>query len=151
MDTDSAPPYYAVTAENHAAWVVAASIIFLLYNIGAVATKITLRINLTSIKLPDICLIGSLVCPHLFHLCVLLLTFTRSFSWFKQLSSFALVIEASDSTQQLLTMHHLTNLPRSALTSSAHMELSTNVGSTFMLHLSSRYSYRQSRNYRYAF
>jgi len=64
MGTDSAPPYYAITADNHAAWVVAASIIFLLYSIGAVATKITLKINLTTIKVPDICLIGCLVCSN---------------------------------------------------------------------------------------
>jgi len=123
MDTDSAPPYYAVTAENHAAWIVAASIIFLLYNIGAVATKITLRINLTTIKLPDFCLIGSLVSQHLFYMCVLLLISARSFSWFKQLLSFALAIEVLDSTQQLSTMHHLTSLQRSALTFSAPLEL----------------------------
>lgn len=61
MDEDTAPAYYAISADNHASWVVAASIIFLIYSIIGVVGKILLRINLTYIKTPDICLIVCLV------------------------------------------------------------------------------------------
>lgn len=61
MDDRILPPYYAVSADNHAAWVVATSIIFLIYSAFAVGGKIVLRFNVTFVKLPDICLIGALL------------------------------------------------------------------------------------------
>lgn len=61
MDTDSAPPYYAITGDNHSAWVIVTSVVFLVYLIMGVAAKIALRINLTSIRAPDICLMAGLV------------------------------------------------------------------------------------------
>lgn len=61
MDDQISPPYFAVTPENHSAWIVATSIIFLIYSAMAVVGKITIRINLTQIKLPEIFLITSLV------------------------------------------------------------------------------------------
>lgn len=60
MDDDISPPYYVVTVENHSAWVVAASLIFLIYSFMGMIGKMVLRIKLTLLEPPDICLVVSL-------------------------------------------------------------------------------------------
>lgn len=61
MDNIPGPAYYGISADDHAAWVVTTSLIFLIYSILAVVAKVLIRFNVTSMKAPDICLSVCLV------------------------------------------------------------------------------------------
>lgn len=61
MDEVTPSPYFTVTPDNHAGWLVVGSIIFLIYAAMGVAGKIILRVNVTVMRAPDFMLVASLV------------------------------------------------------------------------------------------
>ena len=61
MDEGTPSPYFTVTPEDHAGWLVITSIIFFIYSVMAVVGKVLLRASFTTIRSPDYILIGSLV------------------------------------------------------------------------------------------
>lgn len=72
MEHVPAPAYFAISSDDHAAWVVATSLIFLIYSILAVVAKILLRINVTSMKSPDIGLVICSVSRRIIKPCYIL-------------------------------------------------------------------------------
>ena len=56
------PPLFEVTSTNHAAWVVAVTISFLVYSIAGVLIKLFYRLRLTNPKSYDWCLISAVLC-----------------------------------------------------------------------------------------
>lgn len=53
IDTDSAPAFHQFTTDDHAAWVVATSYIFIILSIATVAAKILYQFHLRGLKLYD--------------------------------------------------------------------------------------------------
>lgn len=61
MDEGTPSPYFTVSSEDHAGWLVVVSIVFLIYSVMGVVGKIILKVNMTSMRNPDFILIASLV------------------------------------------------------------------------------------------
>jgi hypothetical protein len=61
-DSDSAPAFQLVSSNNHAAWVVVTSCVFLIFSVVSVVAKILARIHLTKYSVDDtlllICTVG---------------------------------------------------------------------------------------------
>jgi hypothetical protein len=61
-DDQAAPPFYALTDDDHAALVVVAALVFLIYGILAIITKLLIRLNIASMKAHDtVLLAGSII------------------------------------------------------------------------------------------
>lgn len=73
MSTDSpaAPAFYPLTKDDHAALVVVASVVFLIYAILGTITKLLIRLNITSIRDYDYTLLGGLVVYFVQTACVI--------------------------------------------------------------------------------
>lgn len=71
-DTDSAPPLYHVSSNDHGPWVVVTSYIFLIFSIMFVVTKLLSRFQLTKLTLGDgfvlIAIVGTSKLNTLFRL-----------------------------------------------------------------------------------
>lgn len=61
MDEGTPSPYFTVSTEDHAGWLVITSIVFFIYSLMGVVGKVVLRASYTTIRSPDYILIGSLV------------------------------------------------------------------------------------------
>ncbi|KAK7398668.1 hypothetical protein QQX98_011939 [Neonectria punicea] len=70
-DSQAAPPYYALTSDDHAALVVVASIVFLVYAILGTVTKLLIRLNITSMRDYDFTLLVGLVLYFIQTACVI--------------------------------------------------------------------------------
>lgn len=73
MSTDSpaAPAFYPLTKDDHAALVVVASVVFLIYAILGTITKLLIRLNITSMRDYDYTLLGGLVVYFVQTACVI--------------------------------------------------------------------------------
>lgn len=49
----SSPPFFTVTEDDHAGWIVVISVVFFIYSLLSVAAKIIIQFRLVSLKLFD--------------------------------------------------------------------------------------------------
>jgi hypothetical protein len=61
-DTDSAPAFERMSANNHAAWVVVTSYVLIILSILAVAAKIISRIHISKLPMYDGLIVIATVC-----------------------------------------------------------------------------------------
>ncbi|KAH6869529.1 hypothetical protein B0T10DRAFT_501482 [Thelonectria olida] len=59
-NSEAAPPFYLFTDDNHSALVVVASLVFLIYAVLGMLTKLLIRLNITSLKDYDFTLLAGL-------------------------------------------------------------------------------------------
>ena len=72
MSADTAaPPFYALTNDNHAAVVVVAAVTFLIYAILGIGAKLLIRLNIASLKGHDTVLIAGAVLYFAETVCVI--------------------------------------------------------------------------------
>lgn len=86
-DSPAAPPYYALTSDDHAALVVVASIVFLVYAILGTITKLLIRLNITSMRDYDLTLLVGLVLYFVQTACVIAACKTGLGQHYESLSS----------------------------------------------------------------
>lgn len=72
MALQPAAPLFPVSDDNHAAWVVVATLVFLTYAILGVGAKIIVRFNLLGIHINDIIVLVGTVLLIIESVCVLL-------------------------------------------------------------------------------
>jgi hypothetical protein len=60
-DEQESPPYFQISSDKHAPWVVVTATVFLIYSVMAVSAKILSRLHLASVKLYDWLIAASLV------------------------------------------------------------------------------------------
>lgn len=71
-DSDAAPPFYALTEDDHAALVVVAAIIFFVYALLGIGIKLIIRLNIASMKHYDVILVIAAILFFIQTTCIVL-------------------------------------------------------------------------------